>query len=317
MLHFTTKFTNLNSDRRLSPNTTIAKAYPELSPVVRIKKICETELLNIADDEIVFLLELDTFMLQELSKFAHTSGFEYTSVTYNYSLGAFACLIITKIKNIVNSLQIFPLTKSGKFVENCDRPTRDSESDYLSYTEEVLGDNFEKLLIKITYDNIDIYCTHVGLSNNCKLNQTKMICDIIKKESVDNNKSFILGGDFNMFDQTQSEFTLYVDQLNVITKNLPVVWSTKNIENTFTPFPYDIVFKMTREEKDIYFQLNNEGKVEEFRNFCSNMVEKYGLFGGALDHVFHTDGMNIVTTAIDFGDCSDHFVLKCVCRFFY
>src|SRR5437868_8518076 len=147
------KFVNVNSDRRLLPSTTIGKAFPELAPIARVKKICETVIFPI-ENEIVFLFELDSFMLEELTKYAQNLNLECYSVSYNNSPLAFKFLIVSRIKTFIETVKVFPLTKSGTLVENNIRPTAPANgevpsNEYGQYQEEILGDTFEKILLKL------------------------------------------------------------------------------------------------------------------------------------------------------------------------
>lgn len=323
------KFYNINSDRRLASTTVIGKAFPELQPSVRKDVVCEKVIQAIGINEIVILLEVDDQMLNGLVEYVHHSTeLKYRSAIYNTSQGSFKYLVLTRLEGVVETVREFPLTKSGNFFEGM-RPAapvsgETPSAEFLDYKEEILQDNFDKsvmmLTVQIQNDDqltpLDVYCTHPGLANTAKLLQTKKIVEIIQSNSIDHGRPFVLGGDLNSFDQTASTPTLYLPQIELLSSMENVIWATNGVNCTFYAYPFDIVFKMNNQEKDKYFLLIKEEKVDEFRSFCEEMSQKYGLEGGCLDHVFHSSSLQVQTTVIDeFGALSDHYMLRAIVEY--
>lgn len=313
-------FLNANSDRRLD-DPVIKKAYPELHPEVRQEKILKViqDTLNDNNDDVIFhLFELSTDMLYFFTKYAADNSFYTYTAKYNYSRLAFHHLVLYKNQNIIKSIDKIPLTKSEFYFPDEDRPVAPKVGEqateaFLAYKDEVLDDTFEKavVLIEAQFDDVivHIYCVHLGLSNEARVRQSEKLVEIIRAETINANRPFIIGGDFNCFDATK-KIGLYDKQIEIFKRIAN--WETENFDSTFNAYPHDLQFKMEPEEIIEYRRLLSDiGNVELFRHFCDMIVEKYGTKGGALDQIFTRD-ITVKVELIDVGNITDHMMVKLI-----
>lgn len=299
---------NLNTDRRLigklPQGKTIASAFSELHPSKRIDDVKPLiiEWLK-KKNGLVALFELDDMMIELFKTFCNENDILFEVRRYNPTDLAFSYLVMARNKSLLSTIKGFPLTTTGLYCTDEERP-KQGEKASEEYTNKILFDNFEKTVIQIKIGNIDIYVTHLGLSNKAKIAQTKKIVEIIQFESVANDRQVIMAGDLNCFDVSKPGIFLLDEQLDILKEFLK--WHTKHFTNTFTAYPYDIVFKMNSEEKAKYFELVKEERIDEFKLFCTEMTNKYGLEGGALDHVFASETLDLEVNQKRVYPTSDH-----------
>lgn len=309
---FDVVYFNVNTDRRL--NGIIGKFFPNLVPRSRVQYIIDLLLKKIGMDQLYFLMECDGEMRDIIKQFCKENKIVCEEIKYNTSDGSFSHLVIAKFGF---SFWAYPLTVSGERFDHRMRPAEPKSRDeqpsleYQNYKVEILGDSFDKCLVQISLYFMDrwihIYATHLGLSPEARKNQSRKIVEIITENSINKGIPFILGGDINSFDPASKIPALLMDQIDIFT-NVGWNWITKHIPSTFKAYPFDIVFKMSKEEQDIYYQLLREEK-PEFVTFCESMVEKYGVDGGALDHVFISRSLYCGVVPVDSEQVSDHYAL--------
>jgi len=309
---FSVMFLNVNTDRRL--NGFIGKQYPHLAPKIRAQKIIDNVIANVKMNHLHCLEETDGEMREMIKEHSSSNSLICQEVKYNTSDGAFSYLIISKFEVLV---KVFPLTVSGERFDHTKRPeapkSRDEKSsqEYQNYQAEILGDNFDKALVQVSFSlngrTMHVYCAHLGLGVMARLNQSRKVVEIIKQHSIDQGIEFVFGGDINAFDPVSKTPALCVPQIEEFT-NAGFEWITKTLQCTFIAYPYDIVFKMSKEEQDEYFKLLN-AQSEQFAKFCEDMLNKYGAEGGALDHIFTSVGLKCSLSLVDTEQVSDHYAL--------
>ena len=327
-------FANCNSDRRLLGF--FGDCYPELKIENRIDRISALLIDDLDKTTILILFELDEVFLQLLiNKIKENKDYHFKYAIYNNSDLAFRYLVISKIEGIVETLETFPLTKSGKFVHNKDRPDaippknitklecdveyiekRDlSKQKYEEYKDEVLRDNFDKSIIKVSYHGNDIYCVHLGLSIDARMNQTMKIIEIVKEESVKKNRNFVIGGDFNSFDTKDNKPITFKKQLKFIKNNLDCVWLTNSTKCTFDPFPYDIHYHLDDSDLGVFNRLIQQKNIEDFKVYCKAMALKYETTeNAAFDHIFCSKNIqcNELIVIHPKNHITDHYIMKVV-----
>ena len=307
------KVWNINCDRRL--NGPIGQAFPKLHPDVRIPEILKKIKQELIPGTIFCLLEVTEEPAEKLRAFAKTQGYGCVSAPYNSSSGCFYFVTLYDQASFeVIKSTLLPLTKSKQPVSNDSRP-KQGEKPMKEYLEETLGDNFEKGVFEVLFLNKQsgkqfvCYFNHLGLRNEARLKQTKCLIEYVQERNVTKGLPCFVGGDMNSFDFTKSTPTLFQEQIDLLTE-AGLEWLTELLQSTFSAFPYDIVFKFTEDEKDIYFSLLRGEKLEEFRAFCEKMVEKYGTAGAALDHVFIKNFEGSCQVEIEPCELSDHHIIK-------
>lgn len=331
---------NANTDRRL--NGISGQAFPNYRPGERILGIVEKITNDLKKNGgICILFELEEDICEKIIELLG-SDYYTTMVPYNTSKGCFNFLFVSTNTEHFKHIIPLPLTKSGQPIKNDTRPPAPKPGEPLTeeqkiYKIETLGDNFEKMIVLIKLnihgEEVHVYVTHMGLSNDTRIQQTQKLKEYVMKYSIADNKKWVLCGDFNSFDGSVSYPKLFTEQIEIL-NNLNGKWLTENVQTTFSAFPYDIVFKLSKQEKDKYFELckfstemetkykifradeliekltSEENEmyfkyVEEFRTFCIEMSTKYGINGGALDHVFtNVEGVDVDIQ--DPGTLSDH-----------
>lgn len=298
-------FWNCCSDRRLKPGTIIGDAYPEYHLASRFNKIVSVLDTNAAG----ILCEIDSAMRELLATYVQQHGLYHQFIRYNKSDLTFCYMVFSRYQ--WNSIKIRPLTKSGARVVNANRPTAPAageiaSAEYQAYQTEILGDNFDKTAICVSFCNIDIWCCHLGLSEKCRMLQTQMLADIVLREKVSGKKT-IIGGDFNCFDVTNTE-PILMKQIDILLLIANINWVT-GIIPTFYAYPYDLVYKYSPEEKAKYQQLVADHDVDTFRKFCDELADKYKS-GSPLDHVFSFDCQQISYELFGTDSMSDHRGIK-------
>jgi len=301
---------NINTDRRI--DGIIAKALPQYIFSQREPGIIEAVLKIEAD--IVCLFEVAPEMIEPLETGLAKHGYHSKHFFYNESAMAFSFLVISKNEENLCSITVHPLTKSGTYVSNSKRPQapRSAEAPseaFLAYKEEILGDAFERTVIRASIGEIDYYYVHLGLQNETRLLQTQKLREIVEIHSISQERKFTIGGDFNSFDARKTTPTLLAEQIEILSKMPKTTHNSEKILCTFRAFVFDLVFRMSTDDKETYFRLQKTGLVDEFREHCEKMAEKYGTEGTALDHVFSSESLNVEVEAIDLGSLSDHFMM--------
>lgn len=323
---------NINTDRRITG--IVAEACPEYPFPQRKQGIIDAVVKILAD--LIILFEVSPEMIEPLIEGFALHGYHCEHVPYNESTGAFSFLVLSKNEKNLQFIKAYPLTESGSYISNSERPASPKpgevpSAELIAYKKLILGDNFEKTVIKITIGGTDYYCTHLGLQNETRLLQTQEVRRIIEAQSQ--GRQFIITGDFNSFDSTKSTPTLFTEQLEIVSTLPGVTWDTSKILCTFRAYIFDLLFKMSITDKAEYFRLEKEYAalitqlqsapedkieflqlekayvVQQFRLHCEAMVAKYGLEGTALDHVFSSETLNVTVEVIDMGSLSDHFMM--------
>jgi hypothetical protein len=300
---------NVNSFRMLAQ---FQKVWPEYSTMHRAMGVWEWyQTMNLF---MCVFFELDDEFCDKLSEFAVDAGLFIHVQSYNNSKGAFKFLVVTKSFMEVSA---FALTKDETYYSDENRPVAPAQgeqptSEFLSYKENIFGDNFEKTLIKIDFFGLHVYVTHLGLANSTKILQSEKVAEIITRESGDN--MWLLTGDFNCFDATKSVPTILMDQINKF-RDIGE-WRTESVMSTFRAFLYDIFFKLSQEQrtmynvlKDKFIEESSAENIEIFRLFCEDMAKEYGCEGSALDHVFTHKYLELNVEVQDMGNLSDHFAI--------
>jgi len=311
-------FLNANTDRRL--NGVEGKAHPHYLPSNRIPKITMQVRLLLNEATIFCLCELEEDVCNQFA--AEFADCATKIVAYNTSKGAFHLLLIAHNPVTLANVKAYPLTKSGESYPDAKRPTAlkpnevptaEYKEEVALYKKEILGDNFDKMVVGVSLtvngETIDVYFTHMGLSTEARMAQTAKLVEIIKSRLP--NK-FVIIGDLNAFDPSVKVPALYKPQIELIREGLSCAWLTEGVESTFEAYYFDIVFKLTEEERKKYFQLKDENKIEEFRVFCLEMVAKYGTKGGPLDHAFASKELNAIATVHPTEGLSDHAMIEVV-----
>ena len=245
---------NVNNDRRLERPGLIKEAFPQYSFAQRVKPL--KELIKKCDADISILFELSSFGAKLIGP--------HPTYPYNLSQNSFRFMIITDLNIKVTS---HPLTQNDLYHQGSWETRKGDE-----YFENVLGDSFEKTLLQISYNDINIYVTHLGLGQETRLKQSQKIMSLVKGD-------YVLCGDFNSFENGTSK--TYMPQIKILNEGNE--WLTQNFRCTFRGFPYDLGYLMNEQEKTDFAKVND---AFSFRVFCVRMLRKYGCEGGALDHVF-------------------------------
>jgi hypothetical protein len=310
---YETIYFNVNTDRRL--DGVIGSAFPHLKPHVRADHINNRVLKNIKPEQLIILMEVVGVMSVSIKKFCSKYHLLCKDVPYNNSNGAFSFLVISLREQATANVTAFPLTKSGRSYVDAQRPVAPKPGEtpspqFLEYKNEILGDNFDKMAICVDLGHVHIYAVHMGLSNDTRLNQSKKLVEIINFHSVSKGIPFICGGDFNSFDQTRVDKNVFMKQIDIIRSLSDINWLTNDILCTFNAYPYDILFKCSGDEIQIYKSLEKQETVNEFASFCNDLVAKYGVDGGALDHIFSSKSLTCSVDVVNMGTISDHFLLK-------
>jgi hypothetical protein len=310
---YTIVFFNCNSDRRLDGFE--GDCYPQIKSINRLDSITKLLIDPLDDYTILILFELDDkFLNGFIDKIKNRSNYYYNYSIYNRSALAFRYLVITKLKSVTETLKVYPLTISGKFVEN-ERPTCDLE-EYGLYHKEVLYDNFEKSVIQIKLYDLDIYCIHMGLNHLAREYQSKKLIEIVKKESE--NRRFIIGGDFNSFNLVKHSPKVYNKDLDIICDKLNATCKTIDLVTTFTPFPYDIYFLISADDILKLQNLKDMKNYDGFRLYCETMSLKHDTINcGVLDHLIFSKyghSQSFINVIPPQNYISDHYIMKAIVK---
>lgn len=308
-------FWNVNSNCRLNdPNDLVyARAWPELTDKSRIKQIMKNVFILINKYPFVCLLEVNEQISHEIKKETANFSILYRRIPYNTSKSALNFVVLSRYPAIMETIEEFPLTKSGKSFPDALRPVASKEDEeptreFLEYHDEVFGETKNNMVIRVTVKNIDVYIVHLGITNYSRLYQTDKLTEIIQKNSYANGRKVIVCGDFNCFNNMLTTPALYVDPMNLLREKLKIKWITEESMFKSRVFPFDIVFRLSEAEKVEYFNLHDTNKIEEFKAFCEKMGDKYGLETICLDHVFGHDDFRIEYSGT-LSPLSDHPVI--------
>lgn len=265
---------NVNDDPRLNGPEGIA--FPEYKFSHRAPMIAsEVGSILASSKQVIVCL----FELCEASCDILCSLISYPSmrISYNLDVSSFYFLLFVNDRLLLDSVTILPLTTSGKRYNGS--RCEPYQLGYNEFIEEVLGDKFEKTLLKITINNLDVYITQLGSTEQIRYQQGKRLMEYVNEVSYDDH--YILCGDFNAVKVTSRTITLDEKLIDIINEG---TWLTDNIKSTCKRFPYDILHKCTPPEKELYKVVMTNS--EALRTLCLLLGEKYGNEGGPLDHVF-------------------------------
>jgi len=288
------------------------KLWPYVDPNYRIRVIYDAVKKWLARGVIVCLLEMFPQMVEFVSSEAKKDDLKI--VVHNYHSDPSCMSYVWFFPDNVKLLddQVFPLTSNGQHHEQPLSTVDKKTPEYLAWS---LGEEFPKsfssVVIEIGDRKYHFYAYHPGLRNEGRIAQTKMMRDIVLKQ---NPKYFVIGGDFNCMNFGTTSTDLNPEQLSVMTDVFK--WPSKNIGCTFTGNPWDLAYKLSRDEFAKYQTLLKAGS-EEFKSFCEEMASKYGLEGGSLDHVFCSHNLEVEVKSYglveDGHRLSDHdIVLVCL-----
>lgn len=300
---------NINDDRRTTGFE--GKAFPEFHSSRRLDGILNKIRKELAVERtLICLFEMTEQTTQRI--ISELSEFCTKTIPYNNSDGAFRFLFISTDPELLN-VEAHPLTKSNVSFPNDHRPPAPKQGepltqDQIQYKEEILFDNFDKMCAGVHLAGLNIYVTHLGLTEKTRLAQTNKLCEIIKSREG----HYLFLGDLNSFDSSSQTPTLFQAQIDPIVK-LGCDWLTKDVKSTFNAFSFDIAFKLNEEEKKQYFKFKDEDNSLGFREFCLEMVDKYGTIGGPLDHAFASDdGLKAKLVMHSHDGLSDHDMIEVV-----
>lgn len=309
-------FLNVNSDRRL--NQPLYSCYTEkYGAKKRIELLTQLINQNMNNHIITCLFEIDNFMFSELQKFDNSF---IISKPYNNDLFSFKFMIFIPLhlKHLVSNIYHIPLTLSGNFINDATRPKTDNDKkNDIEYMEETLGELFEKSFVHVVIDNVNLILTHFGIGYKQKLNQAQCLINYVNNITNNNNLPFIIGGDFNAFDNNTNGS--YTQQMNVFTdcgfKNM-VEYNV----STFEPYPFDIRFMLNSDDQKVYDKFISDSKnsnssiiyqlASDFYNFCSN-AKLNNVQPVALDNVFIKNINTSVSSIHIIPNCcnSDHALI--------
>ena len=281
---------NFNNDRRI--NNRLYSKYAHLSAENRLEMLEEFVRDNLRKGYIVNIFEITEKILNMITEIDFDANF--ISGTYNLSEGSFKYLVIVPKQYMIETLINFALTSTFEFYNNDERPKTDIERrNNAEYQEFTLGELFEKgaLYYRLQIDGkyVNMILVHQGLGEKQRIKQAKKLVEWIEKHLNTDEPIFVFG-DFNSFAfkggvlQEQMDVYLNYGLLNVLPFD----------ESTFTPNPYDILFKLCREDADKYKDFiaksrDEENDIEkladEFYEFCQN-VNQLETPPVALDNVF-------------------------------
>lgn len=294
---------NFMNDRRLyNKGLRISKSFPECSNEVRNRKLIDfLTSASFPERTIIGVMELMEESCTLIQNILISMGFSCESIPYNMSNGAFCFLIATK-GIYPEKITSFPLTETGEYVKNEERGSLPK-----SFT---LGDNFDKTLVEVTFSAFKLYTTHIGLSNEARTLQMEKISEIIFRETSGGTIPFVFGGDLNAFDARVPTPTLLVSMFDSLVSKFDTInWISRNWGTTFKAYLFDLAFKMSKQERDLYFaliDLSKEGEIdreflsslgtfssyeEALRFLCEIVAQREGIYSTALDHFF-VHGLN-------------------------
>lgn len=239
-------------------------------------------------------VEVDKEMLAYIKGLVEEICPDYNFVEGKYCNDDYAFKFIIIIPNDYEIISVHngAFTTTGEFIENHTRPVGDkNKREDETYMELTLGELFEKgflhVSIKKESEIYNIILTHLGLRNESKMAQMKMLGNYV--ESLEDN--VIICGDFNTFIfggngiyKDLAEYLLKFDFTNLIPFDTP----------TFTNMYYDIVHMLSDEDREKYFSYVDMAKEHpedaekiaiDFKTFCENASKKE-LKPVALDNIY-------------------------------
>lgn len=288
---------NANTDRRQTGN--IADAIPECLMERRFPYICAEVKRRLSQGGVFVLFEIVDDVCAKFAQFGKDNGWSAVSAKYNQSHGSFNYLVLANNVEIMAS-KLLPLTKSGK-------PYEGDRDNSVAHKTETLNEEFEKGVFQVTLSDLTLFVVHLGLRNDSRLLQMAKL-----QEYVAGADRAIILGDFNSFDATKKEPTLFAAQFDDL-KSSGWTHATNNIVSTFDnrSFPYDLVFKMSNEDKALFDDLSKSYDIPQFREFLLRLPERYSTVGVALDHAF-TKGLDCTASAEALPALSDHSIIQVV-----
>lgn len=298
---FNIVFFNCNSSKLLQGFE--GDCYPELKPIHRIDPIIDRLIDPLDDYTILILFEIDdTFFNGFISHIIHKMGYYYNYANYNINsdddddyINTSRYIVITKIRDVVGTLRTFPLS-DGIYEKN------------------------DRMIIRINLYDLDIYCVHLTVSNKIRKQQIGKLINIVKNESMQFYRRFIIGGDFNTFNNDSNTNNLTktkTTQLEYICKGLNAICVTRDVKTTFNPFPYDINFLLDESDRITINKIKKTKNLRNYRTYCDAMCLKYDITNcGALDHIFLSQYDFFQSISVNFPEnfISDHYIMKVVVK---
>lgn len=239
-------------------------------------------------------IEVDAEMLAYIKGLTEELYPDYHFVKGKYCNDDWAFKFIIIIPNDYEIISVYngAYTTTGEFIENHTRPIGDkNKRDNETYMGLTLGELFEKGFLHVSIQKestiYNIVLTHLGLRNESKMAQMRMLGNYI--ECLEGK--VIICGDFNTFIfggngiyKDLAEYLLNFGFTNLIPFDTP----------TFSNMYYDIVHVLTDEDREKYFSYvdlakenpkNAEKIAIEFKTFCEK-VSKKKLEPVALDNIY-------------------------------
>jgi hypothetical protein len=293
-------FWNVNCDRRQTPKFgfNIPAAIPECAIENRLSGILAEVKEQLQQPGSTFVLfEITDDIRIKIVDFAKANGWNAEFAKYNLSIDSYNYIVLTNGVEIREPV-LLPLTKSGKPYEG----VRDKSPAQL---DECLGEEYEKGVFRLTVGDVGLFVIHLGLRNDSKLLQMAKL-----SEYTGDYQNALVIGDFNSFDSRVGQPTLFSEQFQQL---LASGHLTEKIPWTFDnrTFPYDLLFKMTPEDKAKYEQLLKGDDIPAFRQFLLDLPNRYTTVSTALDHAF-AKGIACSATAESLPNLSDHSIINIV-----
>ena len=285
---------NVNSDRRVDdPTSVLSPAFQDLSFKSRFALNCALlDSLSENNQTLFALQEANDVARDSLKDFFEKKGLTVLTAKYANDPGAFNFIFAynSELYDLVDTSQLY-YTESGLSTSPEDRKALSKEEKVKRH----LGTEFEKsvqlvrLRHKATGKEMLVANTHPGLEMKHRIAAMNKLVDYLENE-----KGMIIGlGDFNQFDATIPEPTVYQEQVKIL-QDRGFQWASEGISHvgmktTFMGFPFDIFRFFNEADRAEYNALiqdrNNLPQLREF--FTRKIQEKnLSLYGGCLDAVF-------------------------------
>lgn len=305
-------FLNVNSDRRLK-NPLYSIWLEKYQVSTRVKYLSEYCCKKLAEKTVIFLVEVDTEMLDRLTHLLNEKAgddtFTLFHVPYNQNQASFKFVVLIPKEFEIQEIYHIPYTKSGLFIHEDARPRNDVEKrQNTTYMEETMGELFEKSFLHIVVGNVNVIGTHMGMGCASRILQTIKLVEYIHQHICD-TQTVIVGGDFNAFGFDGKVFQEQMDLFTQIKLSNSFSFDT----DTFTPYEYDIRFLCQEEDVITYDTFTKSGIVnqkicQDFFDFCKSVKLKEKA-QTALDNIF-TRNCQILSTQVSPQCCqSDHACL--------
>jgi mRNA deadenylase 3'-5' endonuclease subunit Ccr4 len=280
---------NVNSDRRIKPtsdsSSLLSSAFSNLSHTNRADLL--NQMLIDVNADIVCLQEVDDLYLPIIIEFLNSLGYNiYTHKYTDNEPSAFSYVTAFRDNYVLLSQISVVFTEDGKFLSKEMRQTMTIDEKKLNNYDTEYEKSCPIFRLKINSHEIVLANVHLGLTNKHKTMASHRLCQFIDDLTDKSTTSeVIIVGDFNQFDTTKKEATVYDSQINIY-KNFDYQWASKDIDCTFISFPYDIDRFLS--ETDMA-ECNAIKNANDLRNFYMTVIERDGinLASCALDSVFY------------------------------